>query len=286
MSRIVENSRQEGIELRRIIVAVAPVALAPEAKIKNPLSPEEVSREVISCARAGAGMVHLHVRDERGKPTEDLTGFARTLDLIAKDSDIIMQSSTGGVSDLTLEQRCVSLNDPRVEVGSLNMGSANFDEGVYINTLPDIRYWAGQMKKAGVQPELEIFEGGMINNVRLLAEEGVLAPPFTFAFALGFKGALPADARSLSFLAAMLPPGSVWGLLHHGMRDLSLLAAAIGLGASFVRVGYEDSIHLAPGRVAQSNAEAVAELAGLIEAMGLAVATPQEARAILGIPPR
>lgn len=269
--------------MRRIIVAVAPVALAPEPRIKNPLSPEEVSQEVIACARAGAGMVHLHVRDEEGRPTEDLTGFTRTLDLIAKDSDIIIQGSTGGVSELTLAQRCVSLNDPRVEVGSLNMGSANFDDGVYINTLPDIRYWAKRMRETGVRPELEIFEAGMINNVMILAGEGHLAPPFNFAFCLGFHGALPPSAYHLQYLSGMIPPGSTWGLIHHGMNDLSLLAAAAGMGATFVRVGYEDGIYLAPGRVAKSNVALVERMVALIEAMGLAVATPAEARQMLGL---
>lgn len=274
------------MERRKIVMAVAPVAASPLEGIRNPLTPEEIAAETIACAKAGASMVHLHVRDGRGELTEDLAIFARTLDLIRRESDIIIQGSTGGVSDLTLEQRCVALNDPRVEVASLNMGSVNFDEGVYINTLPEIRYWAGRMREMRVRPELEIFEGGMINNVRLLAEEGVLTPPFLFGFALGFKGALPTDAYNLLFLAGMLPPGSAWGLCHHGMEDLSLLAAAIGLGASAVRVGYEDSIYLAPGRVAKTNAEAVAELAKLIRTMGLEVATPQEARVILGVPPR
>ncbi len=274
------------MERRKIVVAVAPVAASPLEGIRNPLTPEEVAAETIACARAGASMVHLHVRDGCGRLTEDLTLFARTLDLIRRESAIIIQGSTGGVSDLTLEQRCVALNDRRVEVASLNMGSANFDEGVYINTLPDIRYWAGRMREARVQPELEIFEGGMINNVRLLADEGVLGPPYSFAFSLGFKGAMPAEPGNLLFLAGMLPPGAVWGLIHHGMKDLSLLAAAIGLGASFVRVGYEDGIHLAPDRVAKTNAEAVAELAKLIRTIGLEVATPQEARVILGVPPR
>ncbi|MGQ9780000.1 MAG: 3-keto-5-aminohexanoate cleavage protein [Bacillota bacterium] len=271
--------------MRKIIVAVAPVALGPQEGVKSPLTPEEVAEEVVACARLGASVVHLHVRDREGRPTDDLTEFSRTLELITEGTDIIIQGSTGGVSELTVEQRCVALREPRVETASLNMGSANFDEGVYVNTFPEIRYWAGRMKEEGIHPELEVFEAGMINNVALLAEEGVLSPPFVFAFCLGFRGALPADARSLFFLQTMLPPGARWGLIHHGMKDFSLLAVAAGMGASFIRVGFEDSPFLAPGRVAQSNVELVAQAVSLVRTMGLEMATVEEARAILGLPP-
>ena len=166
----------------------------------NPLTPEEVAGEVVDCARAGASMVHLHVRDSQGEQTEDITDFSRTLDLVRDSSDIIIQGSTGGLSELSLEERCVALNDPRVEVASLNMGSVNFSEDVYINRLPDIRYWARRMKETNVIPELEIFEAGMLTAVTKLLEERVLKPPYAFGFCLGFRWALPADANSLFFL--------------------------------------------------------------------------------------
>ena len=129
------------------------------------------------------------------------------------------------------------------------MGSANFDDGVYINTLPDIRYWAGRMKAAAILPELEIFEGGMIDNVRIIQDEGLLPFAPFYAFALGFRGALSASPGALAFLRGLLPPGARWGLIHHGMGDLSLLAAAAGLGADTIRVGYEDSALYAPDKV-------------------------------------
>jgi len=150
--------------------------------------------------------------------------------------------TTRGVSDLSLEQRCVAPDDRRVETVSLNMGSANFDEGVHVSTLPDMRYWAARMKDAGVQPELQIFEGGMINNVLILAEEGCLSPPYVFVLCLGFRGALPASPYNLHSLKGMLPAGAPWGFTHHGVRDFSLSAAALGMGATTVRVGFEDSV--------------------------------------------
>ncbi len=270
----------------RIIVSVAPVAhvgtVLPPG-VSNPLSPEQVAAEVVGCARAGASMVHLHVRDPRGEQTFDLSTYSRTLDLIRRDSDIVIQGSTGGLSTLSLEQRCVSVREPRTEVASLNMGSVNFGESVYVNTVPDIRFWASEMRREGVVPELEIFEAGMLETIARLVAEGLLAPPLNYNFSLGFRGALPADPRHLAHLAAMLPPGSHWGLIHEGMEDFRLLAAALGLGAAAVRVGYEDGRHLAPGVVARSNVELVARLVELVRLVGLEPATPDEARAILGV---
>jgi len=271
--------------MKKIILTVAPVAGVSAPGANNPVSPEHIAREVAACARAGASQVHLHVRDAEGRQTDDLAAFSETLRLVRQQSDIIVQGSTGGVSNLSLEQRCTALQDPRVETASLNMGSCNFDEGVYINSLPDIRYWAGKMRSAQIKPELTIFDGGMMNNVRLLAEEGVLCPPFAYGFVLGVKGALPDTAYGLNFLQGLAPAGSLWGLIHAEREDLSLLAAAIGMGAGFVRVGFEDSPRCSVQRIAQSNVELVECTAGMIRSLGLEVASPAEAREILGLLP-
>lgn len=270
--------------MRKIIISVAPVASKDPGVTRNPLSPEEIAADVLACAKAGASQVHLHVRDREGKPTQNLTEFSRTIDMIRKGSDIIIQGSTGGVFDLSLADRCVSLNDPRVEVGTLNMGSANFGDGVYVNTLPDIRYWAGRMRENSVKPELEIFEAGMINNTLIIAAEKHIEPPFMYAFCLGFRGALPASADNLQFLKGLLPAGAIWGMVHEKMTDFSLLAAAVAMGASFIRVGFEDSIFYAPGRVAKTNAELVEKIAGVVREIGCEVADPAEARRIIGLP--
>jgi len=268
----------------KIIVAVAPLGRSIKPPSKNPLTPEEVAAEVIACTRAGAGMVHLHVRDCKGEQTEDLTDYSATLDLIRKSSDIIIQGSTGGLTSLTLEQRCVALNDSRTEVASLNMGSINFGEDVYINKLPDIRYWARRMAETRVTPELEIFAAGMLPTYRKLVEEGVLKPPYSINFCLGFHWALPADAEALFFMKTLLPEKDVpWGVIHDGMNDFALLAAAVAMGASVVRVGFEDSALFAPGQAARTNAELVERAVSLIHQMGYETATCDEAREILGV---
>ena len=268
---------------RIIIVAVAPVGKAVEAPAINPLTPEEVAKEVVGCTLAGASMVHLHVRDSQGEQTEDISDFSKTLDLIRESSDIIIQGSTGGLSSLTLEERCVSVTEPRVEVASLNMGSVNFGEEVYINRLPDIRYWADRMASNNVVPEMEIFEAGMVAASQMLIEEGTIKPPYYYNFALGAHWAAPADPGSLSYLSSLLPAKIPWSVVHDGMQDFALLATAIGLGASGVRVGFEDSVHYAPGKTAATNVQLVEKIVSLVRRIGYEVAKPDEAREMLGV---
>ena len=269
---------------RKIIVAVAPTGKKTEPPSVNPLTPEDVARQVIACEKAGASMVHMHVRDKEGEQTEDLTDFSTTLDLIRQSSDIVIQGSTGGLTDLTLKQRCVALDDSRVETASLNMGSINFDEDVYVNRVPDIRYWAHRMAETRVAPELEIFAAGMLPAYMKLVDEGMLKPPYSIGFCLGVRWALPANPETLFFMKTLLPEKDVpWGVIHAGMQDLALLATAIGMGASVVRVGFEDSVFFAPGKAAQTNAELVEKMVSLVHQIGYEVATCQEARKILGI---
>ena len=269
--------------MRKIIVSVAPVSLNVADTVKSALTPAEIASDVIKSANCGASMVHLHVRDEMGNLTDNMTNFSKTLDLIKEKSDIIVQGSTGGISDLTLDQRCVSITDKRVEVASLNMGSANLEDDVYVNTLPDIRYWLKRMNEERVKPELEVFEAGMVNNVFLMNQENLLNKLYNFAFCLGFKGAMPASAYNLHFLKEMVPAGSTWGFIHHGMMDMSLLATAIGMGATMIRVGFEDSVYYAEDKMAKSNQELVGQAVSLIRSIGYEVATPAEARKILNI---
>ena len=268
---------------RKIIIAVAPVGRSTQPPAINPLTPKQVADEVIHCTQAGAAMVHLHVRDARGVQTEDIGVYSETLNRIRRSSDIIIQGSTGGLTTLTLEQRCVALSDPRTEVASLNMGSVNFGEDVYINRLPDIRFWAQRMRLTKTVPEMEIFDSGMLPAARALVAEGAIKPPYSICFCLGFHWTLAPDPKSLFFMTSMMKEAVPWGVVHDGMTDFELLATAIGLGASLVRVGFEDSTFWAPGRPVRRNVELVRKLAALVGLLGHEVATPTEARHILGI---
>jgi 3-keto-5-aminohexanoate cleavage enzyme len=269
---------------RKVVIAVAPVknpGVALPVACVNPLTPQQVAEQTIACARAGASMVHLHVRDEKGEQTGDLTHFSRTLDLIRQESDIVIQGSTGGLSALTLEQRCVALNDDRVQMASLNTGSTNFGDQVYINTLPDIRYWARRMLEADAVPECEIFGLSMIGTVGRLAGEGLLREPVHYNFALGFESSLAATPENLFCLKSALPSGSTWGLVHDGMTDLTLLAAALAFGATVVRVGFEDGAYYRADEAAESNVVLVEKIHELVECLGFEAATIEEAKQML-----
>jgi 3-keto-5-aminohexanoate cleavage enzyme len=164
------------------------------------------------------------------------------------------------------------------------MGSVNFGEDVYINKLPDIRYWARRMEETRVAPELEIFAAGMLPTYMKLVEEEVLKPPYSINLCLGFHWALPADVETLFFMKTMLPEKDVpSGVIHDGMNDFALLATAIGLGATIVRVGFEDSLFYASAKAARTNSELVEKIASLIHSIGYEVAAPTEASKLLGL---
>lgn len=274
--------------MRKIIVTVAPVCHVgkPIPKgCKNPLTPEEITEDVLNCYRAGACQVHLHTRDLKGNPTFELDVFSQTIHAIREHSDMIIQGSTGGLSDLSLADRCVSLNVPEVEIASLNMGSVNFGETVYINTMPDLRYWAKRQQEANVVPEMELFDLSHVECCSRLADEGVIRRPLHYNFCVGPGGSsnLSATGRNLALLCALTEPGTSWGINHDSMKDFSILACAIGMGANAVRVGFEDSFYYAEGKLARTNAELVERLVTLIRAMGCEPATPAEAREMLEI---
>ena len=276
---------------RKIIIAVAPVARHGDesidsesaSKIDFILSPDEIAKDIIACSRLGASLVHMHVRGEHGEITEDLTVFSKTIDLIKKESDIIIEGSTGGISTLTAEQRCVALNAKGVEVGALNMGSVNLGEKGYLNTLSDIRYWASVFKAKKIVPVLELFEPGMIDTTFRLMEEGALSDPVIYGLCSGFKGSQESITANVQYMASKLPKGAVWYYMQHKMKNLSMLAAAIAMGASIVRVGFEDSPYYAEGKVGTTNAILVEKIADVIRALGFEIATPAEAREIMGV---
>lgn len=274
--------------MRKIIVTVAPVCHVGKpvpAECKNPLTPEEITEDVLRCYEAGACQVHLHTRDLQGNPTFELDVFRQTIQMIRAKSDMIIQGSTGGLSSLSLAERCVSLNVPEVEIASLNMGSVNFGETVYINTMPDLRYWAKRQEEANVVPEMELFDLSHIECCSRLADEGVIRRPLHYNFCVGPGGSsnLSATGRNLALMCALTEPGTSWGINHDSMKDFQMLACAIGMGANAVRVGFEDSFYYAEGKRAHTNAELVERLVALIRAMGCEPATPAEAREMLEI---
>ncbi len=265
--------------MRKIIISVAPVP--GDAKRAEPA---EIAREALESAQAGASLVHLHVREKDGRLTRDVTHFQETIARIRAGSDMIIQGSTGGVSAMTIEERCAPLDCPLVEMSSLNAGSVNLGDVVYKNPYPEIKHVTQRCAERKILPEIEVFELGMIHTMQMIAEEMTLPLPVLFNMVLGHKGGCPATPKTLALFSLYMPETALWGVTHYGRRDnFSILATAIGLGACLVRIGFEDSPFLSTDRRAERNAELVARMATIITGMGFAVATPTEARVLLGL---
>ena len=263
---------------QQVLISVAPVNAGDQH-----IDPRAIARDVIESAKLGAAQVHLHIRDAHGALTPDLSVFQETVRYIRQESDIIIQASTGGVSDLTIQERCAPLYDPMVETCSLNVGSVNLGEAVYLNPIQDVRYCVSEVIRQHVFPEIEVFEIGMIDTVLDLLKDYDFPKPVLFNIVLGHNGAAPATVQALQALRSFIPEGMLWGITHFGRRDDTIFAEAIRLGACTVRVGFEDSNYLNPDTQVATNAELVAHTAQLIRSLGCEVATPAQARAMLGL---
>ena len=264
-----------------IIISLAPIGAWQESAVHSPYLHDEVAQDIQRCEEQGAALVHLHVRDEAGEATTDMSVFNATVEALRGNSSLILQGSTGGVEGLSAAERCVVLSNESVEMASLNMGSTNFFEGVYVNSPDDIRYWAGEMKARRIVPELELFSLTMIPASLRLRAEGILEAPLRFSLCMGIPGAVPLDSRFIYMAAGLIPANAVWGLMLHGRTDPRLVAAALSLGARWIRVGFEDSPYDVYGVAARRNLDLVAAMRAYIELLGYEVADVATAREML-----
>ncbi|MBQ7063454.1 MAG: 3-keto-5-aminohexanoate cleavage protein [Firmicutes bacterium] len=264
---------------RKIIISLAPV------RSGDAIDKAALAEDVARCAELGAGMCHLHCRRPDGALTPDTTDFIATFEEILKRSDIVVQASTGGISEMTISERCRPLDYPRVESASLNGGSTNLNGGLYVNLDSDIDYCAKACYERGIIPEVEVFDIGMIYNVERSAARTPYRRPIFYNLVFGHKGGMQADMTCLQAFRSAVPAEAKWGVTHYGRDNWEFLAAAMAMGASIVRIGFEDSAYLAPGTDARFNYQVVERLVQLIQAMGLETATPDETRRIMGIVP-
>lgn len=248
-----------------------------------PVTPEEIARAAVESWREGAAVVHVHVRDDAGKMTCDLSRFQRVKALIREQGcDILINFSTsGGAGRVNEEERFNSLA-AGPELGSLDAGSMNFNDRVFLNPPDFLEELARRMLAARVKPEIEIFDSGMIGNALALEAKGLIPAPLWWQFVLGVKGGTPATARSLLHLVESLPAGSLWSVCAVGWRQLPLNVMAIAMGGH-ARTGLEDNLQYRRGELAKSNAQLVARLARISRECGREPATPAEAREILGL---
>ncbi len=250
-----------------------------------PITPSEQAVAAYEAVQAGAAIIHLHVREDDGKPSQRPERFKETVDAIrAKVPDVVIQFSTGGAIGESIENRARPL-DLRPDMASLNVGTMNFGDDVFWNPPLDVVKLAERMTALGVMPELEIYEAGMLEAATRLIGKGVLKPPHHFQFVLGVPGGMSGDLRNLMHLISLLPDGAHWGVAGIGRFQLPLAVHAVVLGGH-VRVGFEDNIYYSKGVVAKSNAQLVERVARISRDVGREVATPAQARVILGLPAR
>ena len=214
---------------------------------------------------------------------EQLTSEDQSFEEILKKTDVVVQASTGGVSEMNIQDRCNPLDYEKVESASLNGGTTNLGEAVYINSFDDIRYCAKAVYERNILPETEVFDIGMLHNMELVKQELPFQEPRLFNLVFGHKGGMQPTPEMLAAFVSFVPKDSFWGVTHFGRDNWTFLAMAIAMGATVVRVGFEDSAWLSETEQAAYNYQVVEKLVALIRAMGLEPASPEEAREILRI---
>jgi 3-keto-5-aminohexanoate cleavage enzyme len=265
-----------------LIITVAPVGaeLTPGDTPHLAVTPAALAGVASRCRDAGASIIHVHCRNDDGTNTSDVARFGAAFDAIRAASDVIVQFTTGGAIGMTAEERAAPLA-LRPEMGTLTCGTVNFGDDVFENSFPIMRGILEAMQRYGVRPELEIFDSGHLSNARRLEREGRLRFPQHVDFVLGVPGGLDASVDHLVALVRELPAGCTWSVAGIGRAQLTMATVAVAMGGH-VRVGLEDNIYYSRGRLA-TNEELVARVVRIAAELGRPVATPDQAREILGL---
>ncbi|MET4222671.1 uncharacterized protein (DUF849 family) [Bradyrhizobium sp. LB14.3] len=270
---------------------------------KIPITPSQIADAALDAAAAGAAVVHVHVRDpETGAPSNRFDLYEQVVKKLRDAStDVIINLTSGMDGELVLDSiepatiggtstlktplgRCLHAVKLQPEISSLDCGTMAFGERIFVARMSDLRELAKLMREAGVKPELECFDLGHIETAkRLISEQLIEAPPL-FQFCLSTGYGAPGVPIALQAMRDILPRGAVWGGFGCGPDEMRMVGQLVNMGGH-VRVGLEDNIYLRRGVLA-SNAELVENAVGIIERMGGSVATPAEARVILGLKKR
>ncbi|HEY5998731.1 MAG TPA: 3-keto-5-aminohexanoate cleavage protein [bacterium] len=276
----------------KVIVNLAPTGVVPTRALTPhvPLGVREIVADVARCVRRGANLVHLHARDGRGRPTWRREAYARLIGGIRERfPDLPVCVSLSGRAGGSIEERADVLRlggDLKPDLASLTLGSLNFAREASVNDPETIRRLAERLAERGIRPELEVFDLGMVNYARYLADRGLLTPPFYFNLLLGNVATAQATPAHLGQMIAGLPDGSVWTGAGFGEHQLPMntLGLLYGNGA---RVGLEDTLWLDAGRRTLATNEMLVErVAGLARTFGRRIATQAEVRTLLGLIPR
>ncbi|MBZ6284217.1 3-keto-5-aminohexanoate cleavage protein [Streptomyces olivaceus] len=270
-----------------------------------PVTPEQIARSAVEAAGAGAAVVHIHVRDpETGAPSRDPKLYREVVERVKETgTDVVINLTAGMGGDLVIDpddplthlpgtdlvsglERLPHVEDLLPDICTLDCGSLNFGDGsnLYVSTPDMLRTGARRIQELGVRPELEIFDTGQLWFAKQLLAEGLLDNPTVFQLCMGIPWGAPADPGVLQSMVNMLPDGARWASFALGRMQMPWVAQSILLGGH-VRVGLEDNLYLGKGNKA-TNAQLVERAVAITESIGARVATPDEARATLGLKPR
>lgn len=246
-----------------------------------PLTSEEIAEAAKLAVEAGAAVVHIHVRNNQGQPTNDPVRFREVLSKIrekCRPVPILMVSTGGAVGD-SFESRTGGL-EAKPEMASLNAGSVNFGDEVFCNPLPFIEFLAKREKEIGIKPEIEVYDLSHIETACRLIEKGSIDRPAQFQLVMGVKGGIAATEENLKLFIARLPAGSTWTVAGIGRHEFPMAELGLKLGGH-IRVGLEDNIYLEKGLLAKGSHELVAKAVELANRHGRKIASIDEAREIL-----
>lgn len=281
---------KQRVAAERKVILTAAIVGAETTRAQTPhlpLTAAEIAAEAKRCRDAGAAIVHLHAREPDGRPTQSRERFKEFIDAIRAATDVIVQTSTGGAIGMSIAERCQPL-ELSPEMASLNIATMNFGDDVFQNTKKDAEQVAIWIRERGITPEIEIYDAGHLDAARALVAKGFVTGPLHFQFVLGVAGGLGATPRALEFLIGELAHGfpagveRTWAVAAVGRHQLPMAELAIRWGGH-ARVGLEDNIYVDKGVLAQGSGELVERAAGFAKAAGRAVATPDEARKLLGL---
>jgi 3-keto-5-aminohexanoate cleavage enzyme len=247
-----------------------------------PYTPAEIAAAAVDAWRAGAAVVHLHARWPDGRPSQEAVHFREIVERIrGAGCDAVVQVSTGGAVGMSIDERLGSLVDG-AEMGTLNLGTMNFGDEVFVNARPDLVRVAARLRERALVPECEVYDAGMLDTLRWLLAKGHLAQPYHVQLVLGVQGGMSASERNLRFLVEGLPEAVHWSAAGVGRAQLEIAALALRLGGH-ARVGLEDNLYVSKGVLARGSWELVERAVALAREAGREPASPARARALLGI---
>lgn len=246
-----------------------------------PTTPAEIASEARAAWEAGAAVVHIHLRDDDGRPTADPEIARRTTALVQESCPALVQLSTGVGLSVPFEAR-ERIIDARPVMATLNVCSMSFGAGEFRNPPDGVRRLAARMRELGIKPELEVYDSGHLDVALSLYQEGLLADPLQFSLVLGVRGGAAATPENLIAMVRRLPEGAVWQAIGIGRDNLSMTAIGLAMGGN-ARTGMEDTLLLRRGVPASGNRPLVQRLAGVARSIEREPATVEVARGLLGL---